>query len=156
MNLYTFFNTFIAAVAADSTLDDWANSMFGTGIKVLADLVSDDLPAAADMPYIIFHTPEVSKHQERRANEYVMGVDLALDKDALKIRAEGSITEPAGIELILDFVEKIIDIIAASLPANTVFGYRLAADTLGSLPEVHGYMDLEFSEKITIGTDPMD
>ena len=155
MDLYDFYNTFITAVAADNGLHAWCRVKFDNDLTVLADLQSHALPTVDDMPYVIFHTPEAIKNQERRVNEYTLGVDVGLNKDALAVRAEDSVEQPAGIELILDFVTLLVGVVKDSLPSNTSFGYRLAADTLGSLPKIHGYIDFDFMEKVTIGTDPL-
>lgn len=156
MDLYDFYNTFITAVASDSSTDEWALRYFGKQISVFVDLQSGELPTAAEMPYIIIHTPEAIKDQNRRSNEYLLALDIALDKDSLAIRTENNVEQPAGIELILDLVTLVIAAVKAALPANTTFGYRMSADTLGSLPQIYGYVDLTFTEEITIGTDPLD
>lgn len=156
MDLYDFTNTFIQAVARSSALDDWCAAYFGRGAAVFGNVRSARLPAREDMPYVIFHSPESIKHQERRINEYVLGVDLALNYDELKMRAEANLQETGGLELVLDMAELIETAIEGALPARFVFGRHLTADNLGMLPEVHAYIDYEFQEKITIGTDPMD
>jgi hypothetical protein len=155
MDNYDFLNTFVTAVAGNAALASWANTQFGLAVSVFADVTSAGLPAAADMPYAIFHTPGVEKHQERREQRYAIAVDLAIDKNALKTRAESNVDEPAGVELVLDMAQLVIDAVKAALPANTVMGYSLSADTLGALPEVYAYMDFDFTTKITIAGDPL-
>jgi len=155
MDLYDFYNTFIMAVAGDGDLDAWAKSRFGVMMSVFADLSSHALPTVDGMPYVIMHTPEAAKHQNRRVNEYGLAVDVAINRDALQLTAYENVELPAGIELILDGVTLIVAAIKGALPANTAFGYSLSADTLGSLPEIYAYLDFTFSETVTIGTDPL-
>ena len=155
MELYPFINTFTSAVAADDSLDAWTMTNFSKSLTVLVDLQSNALPTSDDMPYAIFQTPGISKDQERRINEYAFGVDLAFTKNALQVRAESNIGEPAGIELVSEFIAMVVDAIEAVVPANFAFGYQVAADTLGSLPEVYAYLDFEFRQTHTIGSNPI-
>lgn len=155
MDNYDFFATFVNAIGRGAAIDAWCDANFGRPLKVFADVESDALPTAADMPYAILHTPGVEKHQERREQRYSMSVDLAIDKNAFASRAETNIAQPAGIEMILDLATLVAAAVKAALPANTVFGYSLAADTLGALPEVYAYMELDFTTTVTIAGDPL-
>jgi len=155
MDNYDFFSTFVTAVGRNDTLSTWAQVHFGSKVQVFSDLPAEDPPGADDMPYVILHTPGVAKHQERREQSYTISADLGLNKGVLATRAEDNIEEPAGIELILDFVTIFIEAVEGALPANTSFGYTMQADTLGSLPEVYAFVDLEFIMRITLGGDPL-
>ncbi|MCU0589864.1 MAG: hypothetical protein MUC33_01370 [Desulfobacterales bacterium] len=157
MDNYDFFNTFVTAIAGNAAIESWCVTQFGAGTKlnVFADVTSAGLPSASDMPYAIMHTPGVQKHQERREQNYSIAVDLAINKDALASTAYGNLDQPAGVELVLDLAQLVIDAVKASLPANTVMGYSLSADTLGALPEVYAYIDLDFKTELTLGMDPL-
>lgn len=155
MDNYDFFNTFITAVGRDSAIEAWCKANFGRSPTVFADVESTALPAAENMPYLIFHTPGIGKHQERREQAYSIAVDLGLDKSALEQRAEPNVKQPSGIQLVLDMATLIVAAVKAALPSNTVFGFNLSADTLGALPEVYGYMDLDFTTQVTIAGDPL-
>jgi hypothetical protein len=155
MDNYDFFNTFATAVAGNAAIGAWASAQFGKALKVFADVTSADLPDTDDMPYAIFHTPGVDKHQERRQQRYQLSVDIAVNKDALATRAESNVAQPAGVELVLDLAQLVINAVKAALPANTVMGYGLSADTLGALPEVFGYLDFDFTTTVTIAGDPL-
>jgi len=155
MDLYDFFNTFVTAAAGDIELQTWGQLQFGAAVRIFADVESDGLPTAADMPYVLFHSPLGSKRQTGRLNSYGLAADLALTKDALKMRLEDNLAEPAGLELILDMVTLLVEALVEALPENVTLAIDLGADTLGMLPEVHAYLDLTFEETITIGVDPM-
>jgi hypothetical protein len=155
MDNYDFFNTFVTAIAGNAAISSWCNANFGKGLAVFADVTSGDLPTAADMPYALVHTPSVSKHQDRREQRYGLAVDVGINKDALATRAETNVEQPAGIELILDLGTAVAAAVAAALPANTSMGYELSADTLGALPEVHGYIDFDFITYVTMAGDPL-
>jgi hypothetical protein len=155
MDNYDFFGTFVSAISGDAAIAAWCGARFGTALTVFADVESEALPARDDMPYALIHTPGVAKHQERREQIYQIAVDLALDKAALASAAATNLKQPAGIELILGLAQLMIDAVKAALPANTVFGYTLSADTLGALPEVHAYLDLDFTTTVTIAGDPL-
>ena len=155
MDAYDFFQTFVSAAARDAAIAAWADAHFGRPVKVFADLESGALPQSSEMPYMIFHSPGVEKHQDVRVQRYSLAVDLAIDKNALQDRAETNVSEPAGVELILDLGTLLAAAVKTALPSNTTFGYMLAADTLGALPEVHGVMDLDFSTIVTIAGDPL-
>ena len=157
MDNYDFFNTFVTAITGNAAIEAWCGTNFGAGTKlnVFADVTSAGMPTADDMPYAIIHTPGVQKHQERREQMYSLAVDIAITKDALATVAATNLDQPAGVELILDLASLVVDAVKAALPANTVMGYGLSADTLGALPEVHGYIDFEFTTHVTIAGDPL-
>lgn len=155
MDNYDFFNLFVTAIGQNAAVASWCSAQFGASLSVFADVTSAGLPAADNMPYAIVHTPGVEKHQERRAQRYQLSVDLAIDKDALATRAESNVEQPAGVELIMDLAQLVINAVKAALPANTVMGYGLSADTLGSLPEVYAYLDFDFTTTVTIAGDPL-
>lgn len=155
MDNYDFFNTIITAVAQDSSIASWCQANFGRGLKVFADVESAALPTSDDMPYALFHTPGIEKHQERREQIYAIALDLGVNKDSLEQRSDLDVKQPAGIQLIMDMSTLVVAAIKAALPANTVFGFSLLADTLGALPDVFGYFDLDFTTKVTIAGDPL-
>jgi hypothetical protein len=156
MDNYDFLNTFPTAVAASTAIGSWATTQFGKSVTVYIDLEGGALPTKDNMPYVIFHTPGVSKDQEVRDRRYQISADIAINKETFKTRAETTVKEPTGIELVLDFATLIAACVKSALPGNTLFGYNLSADTLGSLPEVFGYIDFTFVEHITLGSDPID
>lgn len=156
MDSYDFLNTFPAAVASSSDIARWSAAQFGKSVTVYVDLEGGALPTRDDMPYVIFHTPGVNKNQEVRDRRYHISADIAILKDEYKTRVDSTVNEPAGIELVIDFATLIAACVKSALPANTLFGYDLSADTLGSLPEVFGYIDFSFVEHVTMGNDPVD
>jgi hypothetical protein len=155
MDAYDFFALFTTAIAQSTAIADWTAANFGRPLKLYVDVEGGALPQASDMPYAIFHTPGVQRHQERREQIHTIAVDLALDTSARQPRAESNAQEPAGIQLVIDLHTLVVAAVKAALPANTAFGYTLSADTLGALPEVHGYMDFEFTTRVTIAGDPL-
>ncbi len=155
MDLYDFFNTFITAAGDDSALNAWANINFGRDVNVYADLDFDDAPGEDEMPYIVFHSPGKSAHQERRITRYALGVWMVIYQTGNKTRVEDYVTEPSGVELISDFITNMQTIIKTAVPSGFVVGFDIDTDTIGMLPEIHAYMDVTFSEAITIGSDPL-
>jgi len=155
MDLYEFFNTFIEAAANDAALDAWANINFSRDVNVYADLDFDEAPGEDEMPYMVFHSPGKSAHQERRITEYTLGVWLVIYQTGNKTRTEDNLTEPSGVELITDFITKVQTLIKDVVPSNFVVGFDIDTDTIGMLPEIHAYMDIAFQERITIGSDPL-
>lgn len=155
MDLYEFFNTFIEAAADNSELDAWANINFGRDVNVYADLDFDDAPDEDEMPYMVFHSPGKTAHQERRITEYTIGVWMVIYQTGNKTRVEDNVTEPSGVKLISDFITKVQTLIKAAVPSNFVVGLAIDTDTIGMLPEIHAYMDITFQERILIGSDPL-
>lgn len=155
MDNYDFLNTFVSAIAHSAAIDSWCTAQFGRSLSVFADATSAGLPTPDDAPYALIHTPAVEKHQERSEQRYALSVDLSINKDALAVRAETNIEQPAGIELIMDLSELVVSACKAALPPNTAMGYTLSADTLGALPDVFAYIDLDFVTKVTIAGDPL-
>lgn len=155
MDPYTFFDTIIQAVARDVELDAWAVSSFGQGVTVYADIDSDQDGDRGDMPYILFAMPGYSAHQDRAVVEWRIEAWMALNKDAFTVRTEDNVTEPGGGKLMLEFFQHVRNAIKADLPAHFSFGGSIDTDTVGQMPEVHGAALFEFTQRITIGTDPL-
>jgi hypothetical protein len=155
MDAFDFFSLFATAIAQSSAIAAWANAQFGRPLKLYVDVEGGALPDASDMPYAILHTPGVQRHQERREQAFSVAVDLALDKSAYRQRPETHAAEPSGVELIMDLHTLVVAAVKAALPDNTTFGYAVSADTLGALPEVHAYMDFDFTTRVTLAGDPL-
>jgi len=155
MNLYTFFNTIIEAIAQDTELDSWAINNFGQGVHVYADIDTDAAPDTDDMPYVICHSPGRSAHQDQAAVLWTIEAWLAFTKSTYKTLPDENVTEPTGVELISTFIEYVEDAIADNLPANFSMGSEVGTDTAGMLPEVHARVIFEFTQRLTIGTDPL-
>jgi len=157
MDLYTFFNTFVEAVARDSELDAWANINFGRSVKVFAEVdAADDPSEEDDTPYVIFGSPGKSFHREKSRVEYFMGGFLTINKDGYKLRTEENVVEALGVKLVSEFIELIKNAIVAALPANFICGFTAETDTVTRLPEMCGYLDIDFIQMLTIGEDPME
>jgi len=156
MDLYDFFNTFTTAVAKDVALDLWAMAHFGHHVTVYPDLDFSNPPDSEDdTPYVIFHSPGKRSGQEMRTIDYGMELWLVLNKSTHKTRAEDNITEPAGVELISDFITKTQAAIVAALPANFMVDFEVVTDTIGMIPEIHGHLACEFMQRLVIGQDPL-
>lgn len=156
MDLYDFFNTFITAVAADGDSAAWAHTNFGREIKVYADLDFDAAPESeADAPYIIFHSPGKRADQQTATIEYIIGAWLVVNRSGAASRGELNLAQPSALELILDFITLIQNAVVAALPAHTYVGFDVDTDTLGMVPEAHGYMDINIKQIILVGQDPL-
>lgn len=157
MDLYTFFNTFVEAVANDSELNAWANINFERSVKVFAEVdAANDPDEEDDTPYVIFGSPGKQFHREKSRVEYFMDAFLTINKDGYKLRTEDNVVEALGVKLVSEFIEHLKNAVVAALPANFVCGFTAETDTVTRLPEVCGYMDIDFSQVLTIGEDPMD
>jgi len=157
VDLYTFFNTFVEAVAQNSELDAWANINFERSVKVFPEVdAADDPDVEDDTPYVIFGSPAKSFHREKNRVEYFMGGFLTINKDGYTLRTEDNVVEALGVKLISEFIEHIKNAIVAALPANFICGFTAETDTVTRLPEVCGYLDIDFTQVLVIGEDPMD
>jgi len=157
VDLYTFFNTFVEAVANDSELDAWANINFERSVTVFAEVdAAMDPDVDDDTPYVIFGSPGKMFHQKKSEVEYYMGGFLTINKDGYKLRTEDNITEALGVKLVSEFIEHIKNAMVAALPDHFTCGFTAETDTVTRLPEVCGYLDIDFTQVLTIGEDPMD
>lgn len=154
MDLYDFCNTFVTAVAADATMEAWAQANFGKSVEVYAANIPDD-PTTMQTPYVVFHSPSKSNHQERAQIDYGLDLWAVIEESDFKTRSEGNVTEPSGLELACDFATHLQRIIKTNLPSNTVCGFQVLSDTLGMLPELHMHVLCEFQQHLTIGSDPL-
>ena len=156
MNLKTFLETFTAAVARDSALTSWAATHFAT-LSVYKDMPSDAFPSIEDdYPFVVLLPTEKTSGQQSRHIEYGLDAWLGLNVAGYKTRAEGNLTEPSGVDLICDFIEKVKAAIVTGLPANVSVSFTEAIDTLGRPPEVQAFIEMDFVEVVTLGTDPLD
>ena len=87
--------------------------------------------------------------------EYNLDAWLGLSTDEYRTRAEDNVTEPSGLVLICDFIERVKTAIVAGLPDHTSVGFLEMIDTLGRPPEVQGFIEMNFRQTIPIGTDPL-
>jgi len=157
MDLYTFFNTFVEAVANDSELDAWAHINFERSVTVFAEVdAAADPDEDDDTPYVIFGSPGKSFHQRKSQVEYFFEGFLSINKDGYKLRTEDNVTEALGVKLVSEFVEHIKNAMVAALPANFTCGFTVETDTVTRLPEMCGYLDINFTQDLTIGEDPME
>ena len=156
MQLKTFLETVTAAVARDSALTAWALAQFDTALSVYKDLPSDTFPDIEDdYPFVVLLPTEKSSGQQQRVIEYGLDAWLGLNVAAYKTRAEANVTEPSGVDLACDFLQKVKDAVIDALPANTTVTFIETIDTLGRPPEVQAYLEMDFTELVTIGTDPL-
>jgi len=157
MELYSFFETFFTALATDGDLSAWSVANFGRPVTVFPDIDSETPPDIdSDAPYIILYSPGKNASQVKPDIEYVLRCFLVLVSENRQVRAESNIIEPAGVKLISEMVTKTVAALKAALPADMTMEISVDSDTAGALPEVHGYMDVIFTEQTTIGTDPID
>jgi len=155
MDLYDFFNQIFSAVAQDQTLDDWATMNFGRRHKVYVDFPVADPPGADDRPFIIFGEPGFDTHQERRTNDYSVMATLSIDTGDLETVAVQNLIVNGGTKEMLDFIGHLKRIVAANLPANFVVGYTGATAAMETDREVIAMVEIDFEEKITVGTNPL-
>lgn len=155
MRLYDLFSSVAQALAVNSAIYSWAQQNFGRGLSVFADLSSAALPGREEMPYAVVHTPVAEKHEGRSEQRFGMAIDLALDKDALSANVATNLAEPAGVKLICELLELVVAAVRGARPENALLGYSISADTLGALPEVRAYLDMDFTVFTTLGEDPL-
>ena len=157
MKLKTFLETFTAALAADSDLSAWAAVNFGRSLSIYKDLPSDTFPSIEDdYPFVVLMPADKASGQQTPRIEYGLEAWLGINKSAYISRAESDVTEPAGVDLICDFIDKVKVAVAAAMPANTSVSFVEMVDALGRTPECDGYIEMNFIEVVTIGTDPLD
>jgi len=156
MELKTFLETTATAVAQDSDLTAWVLASFGIALTVYKDLPSDVFPDIEnDYPFVVLLPTEKRSGQEQRVIEYGLDAWLGLNVATYQTRAEGNLTDPTGVDLICDFIEKVKTAVVSDLPANTSVSFVEVIDTLGRPPEVQGFIEMDFRQVVTIGTDPL-
>lgn len=155
MDLKTFLETFTAAVARDADLASWAKRHFGE-LTVYKDLPSDTFPDIEDdYPFVVLLPTEKSSGQRQRRIDYGLDAWLGLNIDTYKTRAEGNVTEPGGVDLICDFIEKVKTAVTAGQPDGFTVSFLEVIDTLGRPPEVQGFIEMIFVQDLSIGDDPL-
>jgi hypothetical protein len=156
MDLETFFETFIAGIAADTALQTWANANFGKDAGVHGEINHNSPPdAETDAPFCVLVSPSKDSASDNRSPEYGFGVWLVIYADDTDARPDDAIV-PATVKLLLQFIEKVKDAIRANLPANFEVRFIEETDTIGAMPEVHGYLDCFLHAPALIGANPLD
>ena len=144
MELKTFLETFADAVAQDSDLTSWLQVNFSRSLTLIVDLPSDNFPDIEDdYPFVVLLPSEKSSAQQQRYIDYGLDIWLGISTETYVTRADGA-TEPSGVALICDFIEKVKTAVVDGLPANTWVSFVEAIDTLGRPPEVQGFIEMNF------------
>ena len=156
MDLKTFFETFAAGIAADAALQTWANANFGKDAAVYKEVDHNNPPdAQGDAPFLVLVSPSKDSAGDDRTPEYGFGVWLVVYQQGTANRADDAI-EPVTVDLLLEFIEKVKDAIRASMPASFEVRFIEETDTIGAMPEVHGFLDCAFRQSVLIGSNPLD
>jgi len=158
MDLYDFYKTIVKGVAQNANLVAWATAQFGTTISVLAGMPSDDFPNINDdTPFVMFGEPTRSCSQNRRTIIYGCGAWMGLTVTGSKAGNPANLSEPAGVEKILDGMRLVRLAVASVLPSGIYLDdFEEHADVNASGSEVHGDMGFTFSQTLTIGQSPME
>jgi len=158
MDLYDFYKTIVTGVAQDTDLAAWAVAQFGTSVTVFAGMPSDDFPDMDDdVPFVLFGEPTRNCSQNRRTINYACGAWMGLSVSGLKTGNPDNLTEPIGVERILDGLRLVRLAVVASLPDGvTLDDFEENADVNAAGSEVHGDMGFSFSQPLTIGMNPME
>jgi hypothetical protein len=156
MDLKTFFETMVAGVAADSALQTWANAQYSKDATIYKGVPYNEMDEPTDAaPLVALFNPEKESADDDRTPEYSFGAWLVLSDSGTVTRGDDAI-EQAAVDNIMDFAEKVKDAIRAVVPANYAVRINEAFDTIGALPEIHGYLDFSFVEMVLMGANPLD
>lgn len=156
MDIKTFFETIFAGVVADTDLQTWANAQYSQAAKCYKGYpYNDPGDADDDAPWLALIDPEKESADDDRTVEITFYVWLVLSDSGTVTRGDAGI-EPAAVDNIFDFVDKAKDAIRSVLPANFTARFKEIYDTVGALPEVHGYIECTFTQPVLIGSNPLD
>ena len=157
MDLYDFYRGLVSDVAHDTALGSWAYTRYGQRLMVYTGFPADGPPDMdADTPFLMFAEPSRACSQNRREIIYSFGAWLGLAVTGDHVRVEANLTEPAGVEQILDGMRLVRLAVVAALPDGvSLEDFEEYADVNAVGSEVHGQMGFVFKEILTIGQDPM-
>lgn len=157
MDLYDFYRDLVADVAHDGDLTAWSHIRYGKAIAVYTGFPTDGPPdMTADVPFLMFAEPSRMCSQNRREIIYSCGAWLGLAVTGDQVRVEAHLTEPAGVEQILDGMRLVRLAVVGALPEGvTLEDFEEYADVNAVGSEVHGQMAFVFKQVLTIGQDPM-
>lgn len=155
MDLFEFSNTFVKALAADSELQAWGQVNFGKSVEIFADFSNDALPTADDMPYVLVLSPGTERGQQQSIQRYALEFWAAFDRSGVITRAEPNVTEPNGLQLICQLLERLIVVIEENQPDRFAVAYSVGTDTIGMHPEVHGLIECKFTYQTVLGENPI-
>jgi hypothetical protein len=157
MDLYDFYRDMVADVAHNGDLSSWAHIRYGSPVSVYTGFPTDGPPdMTADTPFLMFAEPSRQCSQNRREIIYSCGAWLGLSVTGDQVRVEANLTEPAGVEQILDGMRLVRLAVVEALPEGvTLEDFEEYADVNAVGSEVHGQMAFVFKQTLTIGQDPM-
>ena len=158
MDLYDFFTTVVRGVAQDNALRAWAMSNFGKNITVLNAMPSENFPdMTTDTPFVLFSEPARRCSQSRRTIDYSFGAWFGLSDSGDEVIVIDNEEKPTGIQLVLDGMRLVRLAVVSSLPEGIdLDDFEEHSDVNAVGDEVHGDMEFYFSEKLTIGQNPME
>ena len=157
MDIKTFIETFAEPMASDATLEDWADVNFGEKVKVFKDFDSDDIPDEDEAaPYMLFANPGKESHNERHNVDWEFLILMTINKDGYKTRVEPNVKEPAGVDLMSDFVAHVQRILIATLPNGWAMGFSTGIDNIEDLPNIHAGLYVSITQKTYTGTNALE
>jgi len=158
MDLYDFISAIATAAAQDAPLAAWASAQLDAEqVTVFIDIPGGDLPKFDDnAPFVVFSCPEDSRGLETREITYHVSGWCGLISTALIDTGPANLIQPAGVELIIDFMTLIRAAVATGLPDGIeLSSFATMADPMGQNGEANGFFEASFTQYLTIGQDPL-
>lgn len=157
MQTKTLFNTIFASVAQDTDLLAWAAGAFTSELSFYRGLPSELFPDMDDdPPFVVFGDPYTQRGAGRR--EIIFGFEcwMGLSSSAYEDLGIDNTTAPSGSDLILNGSALLRAAVLSALPEGaTIQEVVEHHDTMGSGSEVHGFLEFEIKQTLTIGQSPM-
>jgi len=146
--------TFAEALADDAALTAWAQAAYGRKQRIFINYDLRNPPGAADCPYVALY-PEILRlgtGQTRKLAQ--LQLELCLYDESLRIYADDSITEYAGVQNIIDFMQLAIRAVQASDLGNALLEMlEPAFETIESFPFFVAGLPLAITEDYVLGAD---
>ena len=146
--------TFAEALADDAALTAWAQAAYGRKHRIFINYDLRNPPGEADCPYVALY-PEILRlgtGQTRKLTQFAM--EVCLCDESLRIYADDTVEEHAGVQNIVDFMQHAIRALETIDLGNALLELlEPAFDTIESFPFFSAGLPLAITEDYVLGAD---
>ena len=146
--------TFAEALADNAALTAWAQAAYGRKQRIKINYDLRNPPGAADCPYVALY-PQVMRLGTGQTRKLAQSrMELCLYDESLRIYADDTMTEYAGVQNIIDFMQLAIRAIETTDLGNALLELlEPAFETIESFPFFLAGLPLAITEDYVLGAD---
>ena len=153
MQIYDLLKDSADAIAEDTTIQSWCQSIFGNTHTVIID--EDIRNPGNDAPAVRLHSPYKRANQEVREIDHGFYAYIMVNASEDALGPHINIDQFQATQHLMTFITYIISAINTAKPAVAVMEYDLETDTITNFPFFEADLALSFMQPLTIGQNPL-